>query len=109
MNVFETLRARYVHSEVRTRTRYGEAVQEIEENLRVGRIIFDAAGAVVALILLVVFWPIREVPTGHRGVITIGGAIQGVEEEGYHLVFPWESLSLFSIRAELAVVEGAEG
>ena len=47
MNVFETLRARYVHSEVRTRTRYGEAVQEIEENLRVGRIIFDAAGNAV--------------------------------------------------------------
>ncbi|MBQ0932974.1 prohibitin family protein [Ideonella sp. 4Y16] len=54
-------------------------------------------------------WPLRTVPTGHRGVITVGGAIKGIENEGFTLIWPWQSLSIFNIRAEEATVENAEG
>ena len=63
----------------------------------------------VALALLWWLWPLRTVPTGHRGVITVGGAIKGIESEGFLLVWPWQSLSIFNIRAEEATVENAEG
>lgn len=65
-------------------------------------------GAVIALVVLV-FWPITSVPTGSRGVITVGGAIKGIEAEGYRFILPWEKLSIFSIRAEEATVENAAG
>lgn len=42
-------------------------------------------------------------------MITVGGAIKGIESEGFMLVAPWQSLSLFNIRAEEATVENAEG
>ena len=67
-----------------------------------------AMGAVVA-VLLVAFWPLRTVPTGHRGVITVGGAIKSIEAEGFLLVAPWQKLNNFNIRAEEASVEKAEG
>jgi prohibitin 2 len=68
--------------------------------------------AVVAVLLLVaVFavWPLHSVPTGSRGVITVGGAIRGIENEGYLMLWPWQKLSIFNIRAEEATVENAEG
>jgi hypothetical protein len=37
--------------------------------------------AVVSLGVLLAFWPLRTVPTGHRGVITVGGAIKTIEAE----------------------------
>lgn len=68
------------------------------------------AAIVVALVLLAVWlWPLRSVPTGHRGVITVGGAIRGIENEGFLLVWPWQRLDNFNIRAEEATVENAEG
>ena len=63
----------------------------------------------VALILLLWLWPLRSVPTGSRGVITVGGAIKGIESEGFMLVAPWQTLSIFNIRAEEASIENAEG
>lgn len=69
----------------------------------------DAVLAVIALILLNTFWPVRSVPTGSRGVITVGGAIKGIESEGFMLVAPWQTLSIFNVRAEEATVENAEG
>lgn len=69
----------------------------------------DAAASIVAIILLLVFWPVRTVPTGHRGVITVGGAIKGIENEGFTLVAPWQTLSVFNVRAEQADVKNAEG
>ena len=63
----------------------------------------------VVLILLVWLWPLRSVPTGSRGVITVGGAIKGIESEGFMLVAPWQNLSIFNIRAEEASIENAEG
>ena len=64
---------------------------------------------VVVLIVLVAFWPIRTVPTGSRGVITVGGAIRSLQAEGFTLLLPWQKLDVFSIRAEQADIENAEG
>jgi prohibitin 2 len=64
---------------------------------------------IVSLILSLIFWPIRNVPTGSRGVITVGGKISGIESEGFLLVAPWQSLNVFNIRAEEATIENAEG
>ena len=64
---------------------------------------------VVVLIVLVVFWPLRTVPTGSRGVITVGGAIRGIENEGFLLLAPWQRLDIFNIRAEQADINDAEG
>jgi regulator of protease activity HflC (stomatin/prohibitin superfamily) len=65
--------------------------------------------ALVVVVLLFWLWPVRQVPTGSRGVVTVGGAIRGVENEGFMIVMPWQSLSVFSIRSETADVENAEG
>lgn len=69
----------------------------------------DAVLVVAALITLVACWPLYSVPTGSRGVITVGGAIRHIEGEGYTLLWPWQKLSIFSIRSETADVENAEG
>jgi prohibitin 2 len=61
------------------------------------------------LLLLFLFWPVRSVPTGSRGVVTVGGAIQGIESEGFMILLPWQKLSIFNIRAEEAAVENADG
>lgn len=68
-------------------------------------------GVILALIgvALMWMWPLRTVPTGHRGVITVGGAIRGIENEGFTLIWPWQKLNIFNIRAEEATVENAEG
>lgn len=65
--------------------------------------------AVIALILVYSFWPWTSVPTGSRGVVTQYGAIEGIKDEGLAFVPPWQKLSLFSIRAETAKVDDAQG
>lgn len=65
--------------------------------------------SLISLILLVSFWPVRSVPTGSRGVVTQFGAIKGIVPEGPVLLFPWQSLTLFSVRAERADIKNAEG
>jgi regulator of protease activity HflC (stomatin/prohibitin superfamily) len=67
------------------------------------------AGAIIAGILAIAYWPIHSVPTGSRGVITEFGAITGIKGEGGVLLWPWQKLNLFSVRAETANVDGAEG
>lgn len=67
------------------------------------------AFALIMIILLIVFWPFRTVPTGSRGVLTQFGAIRGIENEGLVIVPPWQSVALFSIRAEQAQVDDADG
>ena len=69
----------------------------------------NAIVGVVVLLVLVAFWPIRTVPTGSRGVITVGGAIRGLQNEGFTVILPWQKLDVFSIRAEQADIENAEG
>lgn len=80
-----------------------------EGSARASGLLRKAALLLVAVVLLVWLWPLRTVPTGHRGVVTVGGAIKGIESEGFLLVWPWQSLSIFNIRAEEASVENAEG
>lgn len=65
--------------------------------------------AFVGLIVVSMVWPFRQVPTGSRGVITQFGAIKGIEAEGLVTLPPWQHLALFSVRAEAAQIEGAEG
>ena len=77
-------------------------------NSRVTAIRNVLLGAVL-LIVMVWLWPLRSVPTGSRGVITVGGAIKGIESEGFMLVAPWQTLAIFNIRAEEASIENAEG
>lgn len=65
--------------------------------------------AVVATVVIVAIWPLRQVPTGSRGVITVGGAIRSIENEGFVLLWPWQRLAIFNIRAEEATVDKSEG
>jgi prohibitin 2 len=69
----------------------------------------DVAIAAVAAFALLVLWPFYSVPTGSRGVITQFGKIVGIEPEGLALLPPWQKLTIFSIRAEQADIENAEG
>ena len=70
-------------------------------------------GAVVVLIIvalvLVWSWPLYTVPTGYRGVITVGGKIQNIQGEGFTLLWPWQKLNIFNIRSEAAQIDNAEG
>src|SRR5579863_5705499 len=68
-----------------------------------------AAAAVAGLILLWIVWPFNSVPTGSRGVVTQFGRIVGIEPEGLTILPPWQRLALFSIRAEQADIENADG
>lgn len=61
------------------------------------------------IVIIVAIWPISSVPTGTRGVITFGGKITSIEQEGFLFIWPWERLSVFSVRAEPADIETAEG
>jgi regulator of protease activity HflC (stomatin/prohibitin superfamily) len=64
---------------------------------------------IAALIVLRLLWPFYSVPTGSRGVVTQFGKIVGIEGEGLAVLPPWQKLSNFSIRAEKADIENAEG
>jgi len=67
-----------------------------------------AIGAAI-LFVLFILWPFYSVPTGSRGVVTQFGKIVGIEGEGLAILPPWQKLSNFSIRAEKADIENAEG
>jgi prohibitin 2 len=62
-----------------------------------------------AILVAIVVWPFYSVPTGSRGVVTQFGKIVGIEGEGLAVLPPWQKLSNFSIRAERADIENAEG
>lgn len=86
--------------------RYGKTeVREIN-GLKVG---IHAAAALIALITILTIWPFSSVPTGSRGVVTQFGSIQRIQNEGLAILWPWQKLSLFSIRAETASIKGAVG
>jgi len=69
----------------------------------------DAMLSVAVLVLLLVLWPFYSVPTGSRGVVTQFGKIVGIEGEGLAVLPPWQKLNIFSIRAEQADIDKAEG
>jgi prohibitin 2 len=64
---------------------------------------------IAILIAVVVLWPFYAVPTGSRGVVTQFGKIVGIEGEGLAVLPPWQKLSNFSIRAEQADIDKADG
>jgi regulator of protease activity HflC (stomatin/prohibitin superfamily) len=71
---------------------------------------FRQIGIAIAILIAVYFiWPFYSVPTGSRGVVTQFGKIVGIEDEGLTILPPWQKLSVFSIRAETADIENAEG
>lgn len=74
-----------------------------------GNLLPRIATGIGVLILLAYLWPFSSVPTGTRGVVTRFGAIVGIEPEGLVILPPWEKLAIFSVRAEQADVENAEG
>lgn len=65
--------------------------------------------ALAVLLILIIYWPLTQVPTGHRGVVTTGGKISDLKDEGFTLIAPWQRLSTFNVRAESAQVNAAEG
>lgn len=73
--------------------------------------IFLKYGIIIMVVAILLFWlwPLRTVPTGSRGVVTVGGSIKGIESEGFMIVAPWEKLSIFNIRSEEAAIENADG
>ena len=73
------------------------------------RLLARLAVAAVVLVIVVLVWPFYSVPTGSRGVVTQFGKIVGIENEGLAVLPPWQKLSNFSIRAERADIENAEG
>lgn len=80
-----------------------------KDDIRLFPVIRDVLIVVFAVVFLITYWPIRTVPTGSRGVITVGGAIKGIENEGFTIVMPWQKLSVFNIRAEQADIKRADG
>lgn len=44
----------------------------------------------IAGVLLFWLWPLRTVPTGSRGVVTVGGSIKSIQSEGFMILAPWE-------------------
>lgn len=78
-------------------------------NINRAKLVRNVIVLVLALILLISFWPFRTVPTGSRGVLTQFGAIKKIEPEGLVIVPPWQKLALFSIRAEEAQIDEADG
>jgi regulator of protease activity HflC (stomatin/prohibitin superfamily) len=81
----------------------------LPEWLQPGTLTRRIAIGVVALIVVLIVWPFYSVPTGSRGVVTQFGKIVGIEGEGLAVLPPWQKLSNFSIRAEKADIENAEG
>ncbi len=80
-----------------------------ESTLNIVKVIRDVGSASGWLILTFTLWPVNTVQTGTRGVVTRGGKIIGVEQEGWVLLPPWEHLQSFNIRAETAKIDGAVG
>jgi prohibitin 2 len=91
------------------KTRYATVDAEGKPGVNALALFRDALLLLVVLMLLSWLWPVRSVPTGSRGVITVGGAIRGIESEGFMLVAPWQTLHIFNVRAEAADIESAEG
>ena len=72
-------------------------------------IVRDVGLALIAIIVLAMVNPFNSVPTGSRGVVTQFGKIVRIENEGLALLPPWQKLSIFSIRAEEAKIDNADG
>lgn len=64
---------------------------------------------IAAVLIVAWLWPFASVPTGSRGVVTQFGRIVRIQPEGLAILPPWQALTLFSIRAEKADIDRADG
>lgn len=80
-----------------------------EPYVNVVKLVRDIGIGVGLLIALLILWPVNTVQTGTRGVVTRGGKIMGIEQEGWVLLPPWKHLQAFNIRAETAKIDNAVG
>ena len=80
--------------------------EAISMGMRAGKWV---VGALILIFIIMYLWPFASVPTGSRGVITQFGKIVGIEDEGLAILPPWRHLHTFSIRAEKADIEKADG
>jgi regulator of protease activity HflC (stomatin/prohibitin superfamily) len=78
-------------------------------SLNLPKIIGHTLTAIAVVTATLVYWPLTSVPTGTRGVVTVGGEITSLKSEGFVLIAPWQKLSNFNIRAEASQVNAAEG
>ncbi len=74
-----------------------------------GKAVRNVMVLLAVVVAFLALWPFYTVPTGNRGVVTTFGKITGIEDEGLVVLPPWKKLSVFSIRAEQADIEDAEG
>jgi regulator of protease activity HflC (stomatin/prohibitin superfamily) len=84
-------------------------LRDAQGRLVIERLARNLVVVAVLIVVLITFWPFRSVPTGSRGVRTQFGAIKGIDSEGLVIVPPWQSINLFSIRAEAAHIDHATG
>lgn len=82
---------------------------EIFRKLSNGSLLRTIILLIVGWMVVSTIWPFYSVPTGSRGVVTQFGKIIGIEDEGLAILPPWRKLNNFSIRAEMADIEKAEG
>lgn len=67
------------------------------------------AGAVLAALLLLIYWPIHSVPSGYAGVITTMGKATSQTGDGIAFTLPWQQLHHFSLRSKSTEIKSAEG
>jgi regulator of protease activity HflC (stomatin/prohibitin superfamily) len=78
-------------------------------NLNLVKIGITAISVLLLIALGMALNPFHTVPTGYRGVVTQFGAIKGIEGEGLVILPPWQTMSIFNVRAEEASIDNAEG
>jgi prohibitin 2 len=72
-------------------------------------VIRNSVIAGVLVVAVIWIWPFASVPTGSRGVVTQFGKIIKIEDEGLAVLWPFQHLKNFSIRAETADIDKADG
>lgn len=78
-------------------------------NLNLVKIAITAVCFLLVIAIGAALNPFHTVPTGYRGVVTQFGAIKGIEGEGLVILPPWQTMSIFNVRAEEASIDNAEG
>lgn len=89
--------------------RYTTTTAKGNSELNVFKIVRDAIVSLVVICALIAYWPLKSVPTGTRGVVTVFGKINSVQNEGMTFLLPWEKLAIFNVRSATVNVDNADG